>query len=66
MKTKTKVFLLELPAMLLLIGSFLASVYAKLFTELPVNWGTVVLLFLILGTFFLGRKIEKHEMRHYM
>lgn len=58
MKKKTWGKILQAPAILLLVLSFFASIYAKFSGKFPISLGTPIILLLILVAYFYGRHIE--------
>jgi hypothetical protein len=68
MKKKTKALLLQLPALIVLIGATLMALIIKLFNIAPFNdslsWPTAILLLLVMILYFLGRKIERPSSKY--
>jgi hypothetical protein len=57
MERKVKSRLFQAPAILLLIASFFASIYAKVVGMIG-SWATPVVILLILVAYFYGRYLE--------
>jgi hypothetical protein len=59
MKKRTLSMILQAPAILLLVVSFIGSIYAKIKMPTLINsWGPAVILAIILGLYFWGRSME--------
>ncbi len=65
MRNKTKAFLLQAPALLLLIAAFIGSIVIKMAALYPITWGTPVMLALILAAYFWGKYFEKKATHEY-
>jgi hypothetical protein len=61
MKKSTLSLLFRLPAEVLLVASFIASVYVKFSGNLQVSWGAIVLLLIINALYFIGRFLSKNN-----
>jgi len=63
MKKRVKALLFQAPAIILLIISFLGSLFVKMFglagLEEQIGWGSPILLGVILVAYFWGRKLER-------
>ena len=59
MKNTTKALLFKLPAIILLVGAFLASVYVKFAKLYEISWAPAVLLLIILVLYFIGEKFSR-------
>lgn len=59
MKKTTLSLIFRLPAEILLVAAFLASVYVKFSGNMQVSWGAVVLLLIINVLYFAGRIMSK-------
>jgi len=61
MKKKTKAILFQLPGEILLIIAFVISLFVKLLNLYTLTWFTPIVLGLILGFYFWGKRLEKHS-----
>jgi hypothetical protein len=61
MKNKTKVILLESPAILLLIICFFVSIYVKIKGVYPLSWGTPILFGIVLASYALAKRVDKKD-----
>jgi len=59
MKNTTKALLFKLPAIILLVGAFLASVYVKFANLYTISWATPIVLLLIVVLYFVGERLNK-------
>jgi len=59
MKNTTKAWLFKLPAIVILICAFLASVYVKVTKIYALSWAPAVLLLIILILYFVGEKFSR-------
>ncbi len=59
MNKKKLGFWFQVPAIVLVVVSFLASVYVKIAGSYPVGWATPITLGIITILYFLGKKYEK-------
>ena len=60
MEKKIVAILLQIPAMLLLIGAFIAAIVARAMRVAGVDsYGPAVILAIIVGLYFWGRSLEK-------
>jgi hypothetical protein len=57
MKRKVKARLFQTPAILLLVASFFASIYAKIIGMIG-SWATPIIILLVLIAYFYGRSLE--------
>lgn len=60
MEKKIVAMLLQVPALLLLVGAFIAAIVARAMNVAGINsYGPAVVLALIVGLYFWGRYLEK-------
>jgi hypothetical protein len=62
MKKRTKAIALQVPLIALVILAFIGSLVAKIGGLYPLSWGTPIIMAIIVGLYFWGRKIEKETM----
>lgn len=61
MEKKIVAILLQIPALLLLVGSFVAAIVARAMKVSGVNsYGPAVVLAIVVGLYFWGRYLEKN------
>ena len=61
MKNKVKAWLFEAPAILLLIISFIVSIYLAATKQFNVNWATPPILGIIIVLFFIGKYYDNKK-----
>jgi hypothetical protein len=62
MEKKIVAILLQIPAILLLVGAFVAAIVARAMNYPGVeSYGTAVILAIIVGLYFWGRYLEKNS-----
>jgi len=59
MRNKTWSILLKAPALMLLIASFLAGVYAAIYDIQGMGWEVPIILFVVLFLYYIGSKLDK-------
>ena len=59
MSKKTWSLVLKAPALLLLIASFLAGIYAAVYDIQEMGWEVPVILGIVIFLYFLGSQMEK-------
>jgi uncharacterized protein YacL len=60
-KTKIKSLLFKTPAILLLIISFIASIYAAVKHISGITWAVPIILLIVLVLYFIGERVSKKD-----
>jgi nitrogen fixation-related uncharacterized protein len=61
MKNRVKAWLLEAPAIILLVVALIASIYLAASKQYGVGWGAVIIFLIIVGLFFWGKYFENKQ-----
>lgn len=61
MSKKTWSLILKAPALLLLIASFLAGIYAAIYNIQDMGWEVPIILGVVIISYYIGSLLEKNE-----